>query len=46
MLDFVYYPVSAVLWFWHRVFGFVLGPDNGVAWALAVVFWSSRYERC
>ena len=38
MLDFVYYPVSAVLWFWHRVFGFVLGPDNGVAWALAVVF--------
>ncbi|MBY4213163.1 membrane protein insertase YidC [Rhodococcus fascians] len=38
MLDFVYYPVSAVLWFWHRVFGLVLGPDNGVAWALAVVF--------
>ncbi|OZE04399.1 membrane protein insertase YidC [Rhodococcus sp. 05-2255-3B1] len=38
MLDFVYYPVSAVLWFWHRVFGSVLGPDNGVAWALAVIF--------
>ncbi|OZE73631.1 membrane protein insertase YidC [Rhodococcus sp. 15-649-2-2] len=38
MLDFVYYPVSAVLWFWHRVFGFVLGPDNGFAWALAVIF--------
>ena len=38
MLDFVYYPVSAVLWFWHRAFGFVLGPDNGFAWALAVIF--------
>lgn len=38
MLDFVYYSVSAVLWFWHRVFGSVLGPDNGFAWALAVIF--------
>ncbi|MBC2644432.1 MULTISPECIES: membrane protein insertase YidC [unclassified Rhodococcus (in: high G+C Gram-positive bacteria)] len=38
MLDFVYYPVSAILWFWHKIFGSVLGPDNGFAWALAVVF--------
>ncbi|MEV0946107.1 membrane protein insertase YidC [Rhodococcus sp. NPDC049939] len=38
MLDFIYYPVSAILWFWHKVFGSVLGPDNGFAWALAVVF--------
>ncbi len=38
MLNFVYYPVSAILWFWHKVFGYVLGPENGVAWALAVVF--------
>lgn len=38
MLDFIYYPVSAILWFWHRVFGSILGPDNGFAWALAVVF--------
>lgn len=38
MLDFIYYPVSAILWFWHRAFGFVLGNDNGWAWALAVVF--------
>lgn len=38
MLDFVYYPVSAILWFWHRAFGAILGPDSGVAWALAVVF--------
>lgn len=45
MLDVVYYPVSAVLWFWHRVFGSVLG-ENGFAWALAVIFWSSRCELC
>ena len=38
MLDFIYYPVSWILWFWHRVFGFALGKDNGFAWALAVVF--------
>lgn len=38
MLDFIYYPVSWIFWFWHRVFGFALGPDNGFAWALAVVF--------
>ncbi|HEY6425530.1 MAG TPA: membrane protein insertase YidC [Pseudonocardiaceae bacterium] len=38
MLNFIYYPVSAILWFWHMVFGYVLGPGNGFAWALAVVF--------
>ncbi|RMI34099.1 membrane protein insertase YidC [Nocardia stercoris] len=38
MLNFIYYPVSGILWFWHRVFGFVLGPDRGVTWALSVVF--------
>ncbi|MGV9413397.1 membrane protein insertase YidC [Nocardia sp. NPDC003693] len=38
MLDFIYYPVSAILWFWHRVFGWALGDDNGFAWALSVVF--------
>ncbi|MFD9828973.1 membrane protein insertase YidC [Tsukamurella tyrosinosolvens] len=38
MLDVVYYPISAVLWAWHRVFGAILGADNGVAWALSVVF--------
>ncbi|MBB5913780.1 YidC/Oxa1 family membrane protein insertase [Nocardia transvalensis] len=30
--------MSWILWFWHRVFGFALGKDNGIAWALAVVF--------
>lgn len=38
MLNFIYYPVSAILWFWHKAFGYLLGPDNGFAWALAVVF--------
>jgi YidC/Oxa1 family membrane protein insertase len=38
MLDFVYYPVSAILWFWHTVFGFLLDPASGIAWALSVAF--------
>lgn len=38
MLNFLYYPVSAVMWFWHEVFGLVLGPASGSAWALSVVF--------
>ncbi len=40
MLNFIYYPVSWILWFWHKVFGAVpfLGPDNGITWALSVVF--------
>lgn len=38
MLDFIYYPVSWILWFWHKVFGFALGSDNGFAWGLSVVF--------
>ena len=44
MLDFLYYPVSAVLWAWHQAFGLVLGPNDGVAWALSVIFlvWTLR----
>ena len=38
MLNFIYYPVSGIMWFWHEVFGFVLGPANGFAWALSVIF--------
>ncbi|MFC7342536.1 membrane protein insertase YidC [Saccharopolyspora griseoalba] len=38
MLDFIYYPVSAILWFWHEIFGFVLDPASGFAWALSVIF--------
>ncbi|RMI32568.1 membrane protein insertase YidC [Nocardia stercoris] len=37
MLDFVYYPVSAVLWLWHTGFATVLGVADGPAWALAIV---------
>ena len=38
MLNFIYYPVSAIMWFWHEVFGFLLGPANGFAWMLSVIF--------
>ena len=37
-LDYVYYPVSGILWVWHKVFGSFLGADNGWAWVLSVVF--------
>lgn len=37
-LDYVYYPVSGILWVWHQVFGAALGADNGWAWVLSVVF--------
>ncbi len=38
MLDFVCYPVSAILWLWHTAFAFVFGPASGVSWVLAVIF--------
>ncbi|RCW47230.1 YidC/Oxa1 family membrane protein insertase [Halopolyspora algeriensis] len=38
MLDFINDPVSAILWFWHTVFGYVLDPSSGYAWTLSVVF--------
>ncbi|MFC4005255.1 membrane protein insertase YidC [Prauserella oleivorans] len=38
MLDFIYYPVSFILWCWHKVFGFVFGPDNAISWILGIVF--------
>ncbi|WP_433520573.1 membrane protein insertase YidC [Nocardia pseudovaccinii] len=38
MLDFIYYPVSAILWVWHTAFAAVLGPVSGLAWVLAVIF--------
>ena len=30
MLDVIYYPVSAILWFWHVIFGGLLDPASGV----------------
>jgi YidC/Oxa1 family membrane protein insertase len=38
VLNFIYYPVSFILWCWHWVFGHVFGESSGFAWALAVVF--------
>ncbi|MFD4369313.1 membrane protein insertase YidC [Rhodococcus sp. NPDC058521] len=40
MLDFIYYPVSGILWVWHKIFGAIpfLGPSSGITWALSVVF--------
>jgi len=38
VLNFIYYPVSWILWFWHEAFGYVFGQSSGAAWALAVVF--------
>jgi YidC/Oxa1 family membrane protein insertase len=37
-LDFIYYPVSWIMWVWYKAFAFVLGPDNFFAWALSVMF--------
>ncbi len=37
-LDYVYYPVSGILWVWHKVFGAAFGADTGWAWVLSVVF--------
>lgn len=44
MLDFIYYPVSWILWFWHKVFGFVLGESSGFSWLLGIIFlvWTLR----
>jgi YidC/Oxa1 family membrane protein insertase len=37
-LDVFYYPVSAIMWAWYKLFAAVLGPSNFFAWALAVMF--------
>ncbi|HJC58743.1 MAG TPA: membrane protein insertase YidC [Candidatus Dietzia intestinigallinarum] len=42
----VYYPISGILWFWHKIFAFLGGllpwvgdPDsNGIIWAMSVIF--------
>ncbi|MFL6124217.1 membrane protein insertase YidC [Actinophytocola sp.] len=44
MLNFIYYPVSGILWFWHKAFGFVFGESSGIAWVLSIMFlvWTLR----
>ncbi|MFW0793139.1 membrane protein insertase YidC [Gordonia sp. CPCC 205515] len=41
MLNFIYYPVSGIMWVWHWLFDFITPNTpggNGIAWALSVVF--------
>ena len=41
MLNFIYYPVSGILWVWHKAFGFLFGEGpvaSGISWGLAIVF--------
>jgi len=37
-LDFIYWPVSAIMWVWYKAFAFILAPANFFAWALSVMF--------
>ncbi|TGD84647.1 membrane protein insertase YidC [Mycolicibacterium sp. CH28] len=37
-LDIIYYPVSAIMWVWYKLFAAILGPSNFFAWALSVMF--------
>lgn len=44
-LDYIYYPVSAIMWVWYKLFAFLIGLIPGVdgetsfySWALSVVF--------
>ena len=27
-LDYIYYPVSGIMWLWYKLFGLFLGPAN------------------
>ncbi|MEV6827567.1 membrane protein insertase YidC [Amycolatopsis sp. NPDC051102] len=38
MLDFIYYPVSFILWCWHKVFGLVFGEAAAISWILGIIF--------
>jgi YidC/Oxa1 family membrane protein insertase len=37
-LDYIYYPVSGIMWLWFKLFAWLLGPNNFFAWALTVMF--------
>ena len=37
-LNIVYYPVSAIMWIWYKLFVFFLGSENFFSWALSVAF--------
>ncbi|WP_086818732.1 membrane protein insertase YidC [Allokutzneria sp. NRRL B-24872] len=38
MLDFINYPVSGIMWVWHKVFGTLFGAASGISWALSIMF--------
>lgn len=44
VLNFIYWPVSAIMWVWYKLFSFVpdavpwMGPKGAGTWILAVVF--------
>jgi YidC/Oxa1 family membrane protein insertase len=41
VLNFIYYPVSFILWVWHKAFSFLFGESGfggGIAWTLSVMF--------
>jgi YidC/Oxa1 family membrane protein insertase len=41
VLNFIYYPVSGILWVWHKVFGAIFGDGSfggAASWALSIVF--------
>jgi YidC/Oxa1 family membrane protein insertase len=38
VLDFIYYPVSFILWCWHKVFGLVFGEASAISWILGIIF--------
>ena len=37
-LDYIYYPISGIMWVWRQVFGAVFGPNVALTWVLSVVF--------
>lgn len=37
MLNFIYWPISAIMWFWHQAASLVLDPSSGLSWVLAIV---------
>lgn len=37
MLNFIYWPISAILWAWHWLLSLVMNPDWGITWILSIV---------
>ncbi len=37
-LDYIYYPVSGIMWVWHKIFGSFLGENTSLTWVLSVIF--------